>query len=303
MKDDDFFDSVKDIILFKTSEGTYQTLEEYKAKNPATDKKIRIYYAPGEDTQVSYLNMMKEQGFEVIIQSSFLDTHLYQKLESKLENLEFMRIDSELNEMLINKDKSELVDLDNRTDSQKLKEIFDRAINDKIEASFSKESYAEFIKKNPQAVDTLAPYITQKDEMTVIKPYDIPSAVREQLGEKAWKELNEQVYTDIKIEVKSLKTENIAGMIVLNEYIRRWHDMDMMQHRENSGMLRHHTLIVNQENPSVRKVLELSAAGKNEEVKEICRYIHDLSLLEQRAFTGKELNDFVKRANSILNYL
>lgn len=303
LKDDDFFDSLRDIIVFKSSSGDYVTLEEYKAKNPATDGKNKIYYAGSEDTQVSYLNLMKEQGIEVIFQTSPLDTHLFQKLEGKLEKTEFLRIDSELNDLLINKDKTDLVDLDNKTDSDKLKEIFDKALNTNIEANFYKESYAEFVKKHPLAVELLTPYITQKDEQTIIKPYEIPSEIREKLGSDVWKALFEHVYTDVKVEVKSLKSNDISGMIVFNEFMRRFHDMDMLQNREGGSMLKNHTLIVNQENPTIKKILELSANGKTEEVKNLCAYIHDLSLLEQKAFSGEELKSFLARANRILNYI
>jgi len=303
LKDDDFFDSLKDIILFKSSSGDFVTVEEYKAKNPTTGEKTKIYYAGSEDTQVSYLNMMKEQGIEVIYQTTPLDTHLFQKLEGKLEKVEFMRIDSELNDLLINKDNAELVDLDNKTDSVKLKEIFDRNLNAKIEANFYKESYAEFVKKHPEAVTLLAPYIIQKDEQSIIKPYEIPSDVREKLGTAVWNDIFEHVYTDIKVDVKSLKTEDISGMIVFNEFMRRYHDMDMMNNRESGDMLKNHTLIVNQSNQTVKKILELSAAGKTDEVKTLCEYIHDLSMLEQKAFSGKELKAFLLRANQILNYV
>ena len=68
-------------------------------------------------------------------------------------------------------------------------------------------------------------------------------------------------------------------------------------------MLKNHTLIVNRVNPTIKKILELSAAGKTEEVKNLCAYIHDLSMLEQKAFSGNELKDFLARANQILKYI
>lgn len=303
LKDEEFFDSLKDMILFKSSSGDFVTIEEYKAKNPQAEGKTKIYYAGSEDTQVSYLNMMKEQGIEVIFQTSPLDTHLYQKLEGKLENTEFLRIDSELNDLLINKDKSELVDLDNKTDSGKLKELFEKALNPKIEASFYKEAYGEFVKKHPAAVELLAPYIIQKEEQSIVKPYEIPADIREKLGADVWKELFEHVYTDVKVEVKSLKSEDISGMIVFNEFMRRWHDMDMLQNKDSNSMLKNHSLIINQENPTIKKILELSAMGKTEEVKTLCEYIHDLSMLEQKALSGTELKAFLARANQVLKYV
>jgi molecular chaperone HtpG len=303
LKDDDFFEAMKDKIIFKSASGDYVTLEEYKARNQAQEGKTRVWYASGEDTQVSYLRLMKEQGIEVLFQTSPLDTHLYQLLESKLENTEFIRIDSEVNDLLVNQDKKELVDLENRTDSDKLADIFYRALGQKVEASFSKESYAEFLKNHPKAATTLTPYLVQDGERTIVRPYEIPVAVREELGQDTVKELFEHVYTDLKVEVKSLKSADIPSMIVFNEFMRRWHDMDMLNRNAGKSMLMHHTLVVNQENPVIRKIVELDAVGKREEVETLCKYIHDLSMLEQRAFNGDELKDFVGRANKILNYL
>ena len=215
------------------------------AKNPVTEGKTKIYYAASEDTQVSYQSMMKEQGIEVVFQTSALDTHLYQKLESKNNKVEFLRIDSELNNLLINQDRLQPIDLNNETDADKLKEIFDKALNSKIEAYFYKESYAEFIKKHTEAVEPLTPYLTTKEDQTTIQPYNLPEEVREKIGSAAWKDLFEHVHADVKVEVKSLKSESISGMIVFNEFMRRWHDMDMLQNREGDSMLKNHTLMLN----------------------------------------------------------
>jgi len=303
IKDDDFFEAMKDIILFKSASGDYVTLEEYKTRNKNEGEKTRIWYASSEDTQVTYLKMMKEQGIEVIFQDSPLDNHLYQHLEYKFNNIEFVRVDSELNDLLINKDKKELVDLENRTDSEKLTEIFYRALGQNVEASFSKESYGDFLKKHPQAANILAPYIKNEGDRIIINLYDIPPAVREQLGKSTLDDLFDHVYTELKVEVKSLKTPEIPSMIVFNEFMRRWHDMESFVHNANPGMLKPHTLVVNQENPIIKKILELDAAGKKEEVRTLCNYVHQLSLLEQGAFSGDELKEFISNANKILTYI
>lgn len=303
LRDEDFFDSMKDKVIFKTASGDYVTVEEYKLRNQSSEEKTRIWYASSEDTQVSFLNLMKEQGLEVVYQNSPLDTHLFQQLEMKLEKIEFIRVDSELNDVLLNKDKTELVDRENRTDSDKLKEIFDKALNPEIEASFSEESLKEFFKKHPAAATVFPAFQRQEDGSTKIKPYDIPAEKREELGEATMKELWEHIYTDLKVEVKSLKTKDIPAMIVFNEHMRRWHDMEMMNRRESGDMLKFHTLIVNQESPVVQKIRDLAAEGKNEEVNTLCSYLHDLSLLEQKSFSGKELKAFVEKANRILQYI
>ncbi|MDI9528736.1 MAG: molecular chaperone HtpG [Candidatus Cloacimonadota bacterium] len=297
LKDEDFFDAMKDLVIFKSASGDYLTVEEYKTRNQSAEGKTRIWYAASENAQVSYLNLMKEQGIEVIFQNSPLDTHLYQQLEAKLENVEFVRIDSEVNDLLVDS----AVPAESQSD--KLAEIFYRALGQKVEASFSKESYAEYLKKHPQAVNLLAPYIIQQEERSIIKPYEIPLKVRDELGSEAMKDLFEHVYTELKVEVKSLKSSEIPSMIVFSEYMRRWHDMDMFSRNVGGDLLKHHTLVVNQENPTIKKIVELDAQGKTEEVNTLCSYIHDLSLLEQKPFNGQELKEFIAKANKILNYL
>ncbi len=126
----------------------------------------------------------------------------------------------------------------------------------------------------------------------------------EELGEEAIKELNNHAYTEMKVEVKNLKTKEIPGMIVFSEFMRRLHDMDMVSRMGGSGdMLKHHSLVINSENPVIQKILELDGSGKEEEVRTLCGYIHDLSLLEQKAFSGDELKAFIAKANKVLSYI
>lgn len=300
LKEDDFFDAMKEIAIFKSASGDYLTVEEYKARNAATGDNTKIWYAASEDTQVSYLNLMKEQGMEVVFQTSPLDIHLFQRLEAKLEKVEFIRVDSEVNDILVNQDSSSL----EAGSEQKLQKLFYRALDQKVEASFSQESYKEFIKKYPLAATALTPYIVQQDEQTLINTLELPEAVRNELGAEAMQELQDHAYTELKVEVKSLKTKSIPGIIVFSEYMRRWHDMDMGSRMGGGGdMLKHHTLVVNPENAIIQKLLELDESGKTQQVDVLCSYIHDLSLLEQKSFSGEELKGFIAKANQVLSYL
>ncbi|MBP7195140.1 MAG: molecular chaperone HtpG [Candidatus Cloacimonetes bacterium] len=298
LKEEDFFDAMKDMIIFKTASGDYVTVDEYKTRNQVSEGKTRVWYAASEDTQVSYLNLMKEQGLEVIFQSSPLDTHLYQQLEQKLENVEFIRVDSEVNELLENKGEAADSEV-----SDRLQAIFYKGLDQKVEASFSEESLKEYLKKHPKAAAVLTPHMVQQDKQTLIQPYELPSEARKELGTEAFKDLMDHVYKDLTVEVKSLKSADIPSMIVFSEYMRRWHDMDSLTRNASGDMLKYHTLVVNKENPVIQKILELDSAGKADEVKTLCAYIHDLSLLEQKPFSGKELKDFIARANKVLAYI
>jgi len=298
LKEEDFFDAMKDMVIFKTASGDYVTVDEYKTRNQVSEGKTRVWYAASEDTQVSYLNLMKEQGLEVIFQSSPLDTHLYQQLEQKLENVEFIRVDSEVNELLENKGEAADSEV-----SDRLQAIFYKGLDQKVEASFSEESLKEYLKKHPKAAAVLTPHMVQQDKQTLIQPYELPSEARKELGTEAFKDLMDHVYKDLTVEVKSLKSADIPSMIVFSEYMRRWHDMDNLTRNASGDMLKYHTLVVNKENPVIQKILELDSAGKADEVKTLCAYIHDLSLLEQKPFSGKELKDFIARANKVLAYI
>ena len=243
---------------------------------------------------------MKDQGIEVIYQTTPLDTHIYQRLESIHKDLEFIRVDSELNDQLLS---TEIEEDGENQDTQRLQEIFYKALGQEVEASFSKEDYSDFLKKYPQAATALTSWIKQEGEQTLIRPFELPAETRAELGEEAFKELFNHAYTPLKVQVKSLKSSEIPSMIVFNEMLRRWHDMDALNRQADFTLLKDHTLILNRENPIIKKILDLDSEGREEEARTISTYIHDLSMLEQRAFSGDELKDFINRANKILTYL
>ncbi len=304
LTDEKFADSMRDFIIFKSSNGDYVTLPEFKERNKSESKPQKIYYAPSEDTQVSYLNLMKEQGIEVLMATSVLDNHIFQQLETKDSDVTFVRVDSEINDLLINSDEAEEVDDNNQTLSEKLKEIFEVALNEKIEASYDKDSYKEFLKKYPKAVEILSSYIRTENDSTFIKPYDLPMNVRTELGSEAFKAIVDKTYSQITADVKKVKAKNISGMIVFNEQMRRFSEMNSMNGMgANNGfdMLGNHTMVINAENETIKKIAKLHADGEKEKVKLLCEYIHELALLEQKRFSGKELQGFVEKANKILS--
>ncbi|MBC8415765.1 MAG: molecular chaperone HtpG, partial [Candidatus Cloacimonetes bacterium] len=298
-----FNKSMRDLVIFKSSQEDFVTVKEYQERNKSKDKPQKIYYAQSEDTQVSYLKLMKEQGIEVIFSSSILDNHLFQDLEMKNKDVTFIRIDSEINENLIDKDKKEVVDAANKTISDKIQEIFNNTLNEKIEASFSKDSYGEFIKKYPESVSILAPFIRTQDDFTYIKSYEITPSAREKLGDEAYTEIIKNTYFEIKTETKHLKSKNIPAMIVFNEFTRRFQEMNFMQQSTDFDMLKNHTLIVNPENETIKSILKLAEKGKKDKVELLIKYIHELALLEQKRFSGKELTAFIEKANKILNMI
>lgn len=304
LTDEKFADAMRENVIFKTTQGDYVTIQEYRDRNKSDAKPQKIFYAASEDTQVTYLNMMKEQGIEVIYSSSVLDNHLYQNLEMKNSDITFVRIDSEVNDTLVEKDKAEVVDASNRTISEKIIEIFNKTLNDKIEAGFNKEDYGKFIKAHPEAITALNPYIRTKDDFTHIKPYDIPPEVRAKLGEEAFKEIMNKVYLEITTEIKYLKAKEIPAMIVFNEFMRRYQEMNQLQSPGGDmDMLKNHNLIVNPDNDTIKKIVEFYDNNEIEKAELLVNYIHELAMLEQKRFSGKELQAFIEKANKVLGMI
>ncbi|MCL1826523.1 MAG: molecular chaperone HtpG [Candidatus Cloacimonetes bacterium] len=237
LTEDDFAENMRDYIIFKNTNGEYVTINEYLERNKKEEKPTKIYYGVTENTQVSLLNLLKEQNIEVIFcDSQILDVHLMQHLEMKLQDIRFVRVDSEINELLVDKDKAEIVDADNKTYNQNLEETIKDLIADE----------------------------------------------------------------KIKIEVKSLKSVELPGMVIYDEFMRRFQEMNTYMTEGKESLLSHHTFVLNAENPTVKKIFDLSRSDKKDDAKMLIDYIHDLALLEQKRFSGDELKAFVDRANKVL---
>jgi len=100
MKDDKFYDKIKDSLIYKTTEGDFITLEEYLEKNKDKHEN-KVFYVSDEKVQVQYVNMLKEQGMEAIILSAPIDVNFISFLEYKaLGRISFARVDADINETL-----------------------------------------------------------------------------------------------------------------------------------------------------------------------------------------------------------
>lgn len=96
LKDEKFYDRMKDILLFKTIDGEYKTLEEY----PKSEGN-KIYYVTDENLQAQYISMFKENGLTAAVLTHAIDPHFISLLEYKNpEEMKFLRIDADLGEAL-----------------------------------------------------------------------------------------------------------------------------------------------------------------------------------------------------------
>lgn len=94
MRDEKFFEKVDGVIIYKTTDGKYVTLDEYLEGKENKD----VYYVTDPEQQAQYINMFKEQGQDALILPSLMDTHFISFLEMKKTGVKFKRIDSALSE-------------------------------------------------------------------------------------------------------------------------------------------------------------------------------------------------------------
>ena len=122
IREDRFYDRVKDIIIFKTINDEFVTLNEYLDRNKEKNKNI-VYYVNDVNQQAHYINMFKENEMEAVVLNTLIDNHFISFLESKNTDLKFLRIDAEITSNLKDEAKDE--------DEKEAKEI-----NEKIEKLF-----------------------------------------------------------------------------------------------------------------------------------------------------------------------
>ncbi len=129
LKDDKFCEKMTDYMLFKNLEGKYLTLPEYlEAGKEKYENKV--FYVSDEQAQSQYINMFKEEGMDAVYLVHNIDNPYITHLESKNENVKFLRIDADLSDNFVGEALSEEL-IKEYTD--KLSEKFKKATgNDKL---------------------------------------------------------------------------------------------------------------------------------------------------------------------------
>lgn len=135
LRDEKFYDKVKNIIIYKNLDDKFITLDEYL--NGKEDK--TVYYVSDPKTQSQYINMFKNQGLDAVILPSMMDTHFISFVEMKNEGVQFKRIDSAINDISETAEKDDAA----KEKDEKLVEKFKNEIGDdtlKIEVQSLKDN-------------------------------------------------------------------------------------------------------------------------------------------------------------------
>ena len=135
IKDEEFFDKVKDIIIYKDLDGKFVSFKEVAGEGLSDEKAEgekktdttpkTVYYVSDLLQQAQYVKMFKDAGLKAILSDTFIDPHFLSYVEYKTPGkIRFVRIDAEVDTAL---------KMGSGTEDSALAEIIRNAIgNDKL---------------------------------------------------------------------------------------------------------------------------------------------------------------------------
>ncbi|MCC6690014.1 MAG: molecular chaperone HtpG, partial [Bacteroidia bacterium] len=107
LSDEKFYERAQKFALFKTTDGTLFTMEEFEKKIKPTqsdkDKRLVYLYTTDPVDQHSYVESAKAKGYEVLVLDTPIDAHFINFLESKLTDTSFVRVDADTIDKIIKK--------------------------------------------------------------------------------------------------------------------------------------------------------------------------------------------------------
>jgi molecular chaperone HtpG len=274
LRDEKFYDRMKDAIVFKTINDDYKTVKEYldefakaedaqepdweadetesgeadeheghdhehehhEPKMKTVHRKI-VYYVSDAKQQAQYVSMFKAHGLNAVLLTTLIDSHFITFLEMKLDGTRFKRIDSDLTDAV-------------RGD--------DTAID---------QADADALEKALKAVDD-----------------------------------------KIKVKVDHLKETGAPAIVLLSEESRRMQEMSRM-YGGGMGMdmpdfPSDETLVLNADHRLVKKLAAMAREeGKQEESQLLAAQIHDLAMLSHGPLEPEALAKFLERSAAILEKL
>jgi len=124
LQDEKFYERIKDILIWKNSEGNWTTIAEYLERS----KEKKIYYAT-QQRDFPLLQLYATKKIEILFAPSPIDTAVIQSLESKMST-KFQRIDGALDKELLDPSREKtLLDAEGISESTRIANFLKGAIN------------------------------------------------------------------------------------------------------------------------------------------------------------------------------
>ncbi|MBQ5851283.1 MAG: molecular chaperone HtpG, partial [Lachnospiraceae bacterium] len=151
LKDDKFYDKVKDAVLFKTTDGEFITVNDITKDKTEIEN---IYYIDDEVAQTQYVNMLKESGIKIVIMTGPIDSHFINYMEYKNSGkIKFVRVDSDITDAM--------KDTENKLSDEEREKIVSL-----LSPDFAKASGNDKIKVSVEAVKSPLPAILLVSEQS-----------------------------------------------------------------------------------------------------------------------------------------
>ncbi len=146
LKDEKFYDKVKESILYKTTDDSYVTQAEYAEKYPNAAENT-LYYVDDDVQQAQYVSLFRSSGIEAVRMTGPIDSHFMQFMEYKNPGkLKFVRVDADVSDQM----KNETSDIS--------REQMDQMAAD-LEAEFRKVSGNDKLKVRVESIKSGMPAI------------------------------------------------------------------------------------------------------------------------------------------------
>lgn len=116
MREEKLYDKIKDALLLKTTDGVYETVQEYLDKNKEKHEN-KIFFVTDEAQQAQYIRMFQEQGLEAAILTTPVDKPFVSFLEYKNAGVKVQRIDADITDTLQQKADTEQSEAQKQADT------------------------------------------------------------------------------------------------------------------------------------------------------------------------------------------
>ncbi|HHW68546.1 molecular chaperone HtpG [Defluviitalea raffinosedens] len=160
MREPKFYEKVKDIIIYKTTNGDYVTLKEYLERNESKHKN-KVFYVTDERQQAQYIKLFKDNDMEAVILNSTIDNPFISHIEMHESGVSFNRIDADISEHLKAKDEKK-DEAENKAIQEKLEKIF----KDNLNNQDLKVQVENLKSENISAMILLSEHSRRMEEMT-----------------------------------------------------------------------------------------------------------------------------------------
>lgn len=114
MKDESFYDRMQEALLLKTTDGRFLTVQEYLDKN-REHAENKVFYASDAKVQAAAAALYTEQGIDVALLDSPIDTNFVSFLEYKNNSVKYSRVDADLSGLKSDDDSACDLDADKLT--------------------------------------------------------------------------------------------------------------------------------------------------------------------------------------------